>query len=103
MGKTSHLNSITVAMLLFKGNEASVDFLRLCFGNVVQSISENSPCPLIFLDLLLKLGELDEELLLYHDNKRAKTPLPTPNIFAAMPIVTGSIKMHSGAQEACFC
>ena len=65
LGGEAHLNGISVAMLLFKGNEAAIDILGLCLGDVVQGVPEDGPGPLILLHLLLKLRKLDEQLLLH--------------------------------------
>lgn len=60
----THLDPFPVAVLLLEGDEASVDILGLGPRDVVEGILVYCPSPIPFANLLLELGELDEELLL---------------------------------------
>ena len=74
----AHLNALTVAVLLLKGHKALVHRVRLILGYVVQGISEDGPRPVMLFAALLKLCELDEELLLQGSLLISKDPLLLP-------------------------
>ncbi len=94
----AYLNGGAIAVLLLKCHKPAVDFLCLCFWNVVQSISEDGPCPLVFLDLLLKLRKLDEELLLHHD----KTGIKLISSFRRHIILIIAFSWQQAANYSCF-
>ena len=59
------LNALAVSVLLLKRDEARVEAVGLVLGDVVQRVLVDGAGSVRLLDLLLKLGELEEELLLW--------------------------------------
>mmetsp|Transcript_14739 Transcript_14739/g.36759 ORF Transcript_14739/g.36759 Transcript_14739/m.36759 type:complete len:368 (-) Transcript_14739:232-1335(-) len=63
LGHHHVLDVLPVAVLLLKAHEARVQRRGLALGDVVQRVLVDGARALRLLDLLLKLGKLDEELL----------------------------------------
>lgn len=64
MNPAAHLDAFSVAVLLLKCDKPLVDSIRLALRNVIQGILVDGPRAVNLLTFLLKLCELDEELLL---------------------------------------